>query len=81
MCSLRCLDRRSDQFSGDGTVSRQPDVRANLTTFLTLLAKGGKLNLNLEDILSGETLVTRGGEIMNARVRGFYQLPAPADRA
>ena len=53
----------------------------NLTTFLTLLAKGGKLNVNLEDDIIRETLVTRGGEIVNARVREFYQLPAPAARA
>ncbi len=50
----------------------------NLTTFLTLLAKGGKLNVNLEDDIIRETLVTRGGEIANTRVREFYQLPAPA---
>jgi NAD(P) transhydrogenase subunit alpha len=53
----------------------------NLTTFLTLLAKGGKLTLNLEDDIIRDTLVTRGGEIANARVREFYQLPAPAARA
>jgi NAD(P) transhydrogenase subunit alpha len=53
----------------------------NLTTFLTLLAKGGKLNINLDDDIIRETLVTRGGEITNARVREFYQLPAPAARA
>jgi NAD(P) transhydrogenase subunit alpha len=53
----------------------------NLTTFLTLLAKGGKLNVNLEDDIIRDTLVTRGGEIANARVREFYQLPAPAARA
>jgi len=50
----------------------------NLTTFLTLLAKGGKLNVNLEDDIIRETLVTRSGEIANARVREFFQLPAPA---
>ncbi len=53
----------------------------NLTTFLTLLAKGGKLNVNLEDDIIRETLVTRGGEMVNARVREFFQLPAPAARA
>jgi NAD(P) transhydrogenase subunit alpha len=50
----------------------------NLTTFLTLLAKGGKLNVNLEDDIIRDTLVTRGGEVANARVREFFQLPAPA---
>ena len=53
----------------------------NLTSFLTLLAKGGKLNINLEDEIIRETLVTRGGEIANARVREFYSLPVPAPRA
>ena len=50
----------------------------NLTTFLALLAKGGKLNVNLEDDIIRETLVTRSGEIANVRVREFFQLPAPA---
>jgi H+-translocating NAD(P) transhydrogenase subunit alpha len=53
----------------------------NLTTFLTLLAKGGKLNVNLEDDIIRETLVTRGGEIANARVREFFSLPAAAAQA
>jgi NAD(P) transhydrogenase subunit alpha len=53
----------------------------NLTSFLTLLAKGGKLNINLEDEIIRETLVTRDGEIANARVREFYSLPALAPRA
>ena len=53
----------------------------NLTTFLTLLAKGGKLNVNLEDDIIRETLVTRDGEIANARVREFFSLPAAAAQA
>ncbi len=53
----------------------------NLTSFLTLLAKGGKLNINLEDEIIRETLVTRGGEIANARVREFFSLPAAAAQA
>jgi NAD(P) transhydrogenase subunit alpha len=53
----------------------------NLTTFLTLLAKGGKLNVNLDDDIIRETLVTRGGEIANARVREFCQLPARVTQA
>jgi H+-translocating NAD(P) transhydrogenase subunit alpha len=53
----------------------------NLTTFLTLLAKGGKLNVNLEDDIIRETLVTWGGEISNTRVREFYSMSVQAPRA
>ena len=37
--------------------------------------KDGKLNLNLQDEIIRETLLTRGGEVVNARVREFYSLP------
>jgi len=47
----------------------------NLTAFLTHLIKDQKLNLNLEDEIVRETLLTRGGEIVNARVREFFKLP------
>ena len=48
----------------------------NLTTFLLHLVKDGKLQLNMEDEIIRETLVTSGGEIVNARVREFFALPA-----
>jgi H+-translocating NAD(P) transhydrogenase subunit alpha len=48
----------------------------NLTTFLLYLVKDGKLQLNLQDEIIRETLVALGGEIVNARVREFYKLPA-----
>ncbi len=48
----------------------------NLTTFLVYMMKEGKLQLNLQDEIIRETLVTRGGEVVNARVRDFFQLPA-----
>lgn len=48
----------------------------NMTTFLTHLIKDQKLNLNLQDEIVRETLVTRGGEVVNARVREFLKLPA-----
>src|SRR5882757_2731207 len=48
----------------------------NMTAFLTHLIKDQKLNLNLQDEIVRETLVTRGGEIVNARVREFFTLPA-----
>jgi NAD(P) transhydrogenase subunit alpha len=48
----------------------------NVTAFLLHLAKDGKLQLNLQDEITRETLVTRDGEIVNQRVREFYSLPA-----
>jgi NAD(P) transhydrogenase subunit alpha len=50
----------------------------NVTSFLLHLVKDGKLQLNLEDEITRETLVTRGGEVVSARVREFFQLPALA---
>ena len=48
----------------------------NLTAFLVHLFKDGKLQLNLEDEIVRDTLLTRGGEVVNARVREFFSLPA-----
>ena len=48
----------------------------NITAFLTHLIKEQKLNLNLEDDIVRETLLTHGGEIAQARVREFLKLPA-----
>jgi NAD(P) transhydrogenase subunit alpha len=50
----------------------------NVTAFLSLLVKDGKLELHLDDEIIRETLVARDGEIVNARVREFYALPALA---
>ncbi len=50
----------------------------NLTTYLTYMVKDGKLQRNLQDEIIRETMITSGGEIMNARVREFYKLPALA---
>lgn len=50
----------------------------NLTTFLTYMVKQGKMDLNLQDEIVRETLVCNGGEIVNARVREFFKLPALA---
>jgi len=49
----------------------------NMSTFLLHLFKDQKLQLNLEDEIIRETLVTRGGEIVNPRVREFFGMPAP----
>jgi NAD(P) transhydrogenase subunit alpha len=48
----------------------------NMTAFLTHLIKDQKLNLNMQDEIVRETLVTHAGEIANARVREFLKLPA-----
>jgi len=52
----------------------------NITAFLQHLVKDGKLNLKTDDEITRETLLTRGGEIVNARVREFYSLPALASQ-
>jgi H+-translocating NAD(P) transhydrogenase subunit alpha len=50
----------------------------NITAFLVHLVKDGKLNLKMDDEITRDTLLTRGGEIVNARVREFFSLPALA---
>jgi len=47
----------------------------NLTNFLLHIVKEQKLALNLEDEIVRDTLLTRGGEVANARVREFFSLP------
>ena len=44
----------------------------NLSAFLLHLTKEGKLQLNLDDEIIRETLLTRGGEAANPRVREFF---------
>jgi len=52
----------------------------NLTSFLLHIVKDGKLQANGDEILR-ETMLTQGGEIVNARVREFLKLaPAPTAR-
>jgi NAD(P) transhydrogenase subunit alpha len=53
----------------------------NVTTFLLYMMKEGKLRLDLEDEIVRSTLVTRGDEIVNPRVREFFSLPALAPKA
>ena len=48
----------------------------NVSAFLQHLAKDGKLQLDLKDEIIRETLVTHEGEVVNARVREFFSLPA-----
>jgi proton-translocating NAD(P)+ transhydrogenase subunit alpha len=52
----------------------------NVSAFLLHLVKDGKLQINSEDEIVRETVLTRGGEVVNARVREFFSLPAlPAE--
>jgi len=48
----------------------------NVTSFLLHLVKEGKVNVNLQDEIIRETLVTHGGEVVSARAREFFSLPA-----
>ena len=50
----------------------------NVTTFLLYMVKEGKLQLNLQDEIIRETMITNGGEVVNARVRDFFKMPALA---
>src|SRR5712664_2151852 len=52
----------------------------NVSAFLLNLVKDGKLQLDLDDEIVRETMLTRDGEVVNARVREFFSLPAlPAE--
>jgi NAD(P) transhydrogenase subunit alpha len=52
----------------------------NVSAFLLHLVKDGKLQLNLDDEIVRETLLTRDGEVVNPRIREFFSLPAlPAE--
>jgi len=47
----------------------------NIAAFLLNLVKDGKLRSDSEDEIIRETLLTRGGKIVNRRVREFFSLP------
>jgi NAD(P) transhydrogenase subunit alpha len=47
----------------------------NLATFLLLLVKDGKIQLNTKDEIVRETLVTHAGELVNPRLREFFAMP------
>jgi NAD(P) transhydrogenase subunit alpha len=49
----------------------------NLTTFLQNLVKDGKVRPPESDEIIRETLLTQGGEVVNARVRESMGLPVP----
>jgi NAD(P) transhydrogenase subunit alpha len=48
----------------------------NVSAFLLHLVKDGKPRMDLTDEIIRETLLTRGGEVVNARVREFFLLDA-----
>jgi len=48
----------------------------NLTNFLLNMVKDGQLKLNMDDEIVRGTLVTKGNDIVNPRVREFFSLPA-----
>jgi NAD(P) transhydrogenase subunit alpha len=50
----------------------------NVANFLMYQVKDGKVQHNLQDEIIRETMVTHDGEIVNARVREFFKLPALA---
>jgi NAD(P) transhydrogenase subunit alpha len=47
----------------------------NLMTFLLYMVKDGKLQLNPQDEIIRETMITNGGEVVNTRVRDFFKMP------
>jgi len=50
----------------------------NMAAFLAHIFKDGKLRLDMNDEILQSTLVTRGGKVVNPRVREFFQLPVLA---
>jgi H+-translocating NAD(P) transhydrogenase subunit alpha len=52
----------------------------NLTAFLLLMVKDGKLQIDAKDEIIRETLLTQGGEVVNVRLREFFQLPVLATK-
>lgn len=53
----------------------------NVATFLLYMIKDGKLQINPQDQIVSETLLTQNGEIVNARLREIYKLPALAAKS
>jgi len=48
----------------------------NITKFLSNLVKDGEVNMNLDDEIIRDTLITKGGEVVNARLRESLGLEA-----
>ena len=47
----------------------------NISAFVLHLFRDGKLNLDTQDEITRETLLTHGGEVVNPRVREFFSMP------
>jgi NAD(P) transhydrogenase subunit alpha len=50
----------------------------NVSAFLLHLIKDKQFQFNMQDEIVRDTMLTRGGEVVNARVREFFSLPALA---
>ncbi len=48
----------------------------NITAFLLHMVKEGKVQFDIADDIIRSTMITRGGEVVNGRVREFFSLPA-----
>jgi NAD(P) transhydrogenase subunit alpha len=47
----------------------------NISAFLMHLVKDGKVGIDMGDEITRDTLVTRDGGVVNARVREYFSLP------
>ncbi len=50
----------------------------NVTTFITNMVKDGEININMDDEIIADTLVTRGGDVVNPRIREMLGLASAA---
>ena len=50
----------------------------NVTAFVENLVNEGHVNLDMDDPIISDTLLTQGGEVMNARVRELLAPPGPS---
>ena len=73
MGKLLRLNSRT-HFSSWALLGLSPD----LTSFLTNLVKDGKMRSAESDDIIRDTLLTQGGEVVNARVRESLGMPALA---
>ena len=48
----------------------------NLATFLLHVVKKGELTIDMEDEITRETLLTRGGDIVHPKIRDLLGAPA-----
>jgi NAD(P) transhydrogenase subunit alpha len=53
----------------------------NISAFLLHLVKDGKVQLNFEDEIIRETLLTKDSEVVNPRIREFFSLPTLVAKA